>query len=120
VSTIKALITVDQRHEPKGGMGFVRVIHASPDAPAVDVLAGGKLALPSVKYETVSAYLPVMPGKVKFAIALPGTTTAVKEVEVEVKEGVAYTVAAIGALDAAKAPAGSKALSLVAVRDSSE
>jgi Domain of unknown function (DUF4397) len=120
VSTIKALVTVDQRHEMKAGMGFVRVIHASPDAPAVDVLAGGKLALPSVKYETVSAYLPVAPGKVKFAIALPGTTTAVKEVEVEVKEGVAYTVAAIGALDTAKAPAGSKALSLVAVRDSSE
>jgi hypothetical protein len=121
VSSIEPLLTTDQRHSVKDApTGFVRAIHASPDAPAVDVLAGGAVALPSVTYKTVSKYLPVPAGKVKFAIALPGTTAAVKEIEVDVKAGESYTVAAIGALDTAKAPANSKPLSLVSVQDSAQ
>ena len=40
----------------------VRVLHASPDAPAVDVLVDGQVVLTAVPYKAYSAYLTVPAG----------------------------------------------------------
>ncbi len=44
------------------GTGLVRVIHASPDAPDVDVFVDGEAALEGVAFTDVSNYLEVPAG----------------------------------------------------------
>ena len=41
---------------------FVRVVHGSPDAPAVDVYLNGRKAFEALKFKTVSQYLPTRAG----------------------------------------------------------
>jgi len=49
----------------------LRVVHASPDAPAVDVLAGGKALLSNLSFPRATGYLD-------FAAGLPATTLKVR------------------------------------------
>ena len=44
------------------GTAKVRVLHASPDAPAVDVYADGAAVLTNVAYGVISGYLEVPAG----------------------------------------------------------
>jgi hypothetical protein len=78
----------------------VRVIHASPDAPNVDVYANGAKVLSDVPFEASSGYLPVPAGDYKFEVyptgADPDTTGAVLSIDASLKAGTDYTVAAIG------------------------
>jgi len=43
----------------QSGTAKVRVVHASPDAPAVDVIVNGNKALTNVPFFTASAYYSV-------------------------------------------------------------
>ncbi len=54
-----------------GGATRLRVVHASPDAPAVDVLAGGKALLSALPFPRATGYLD-------FAGGLPATTLKVR------------------------------------------
>ena len=45
------------------GNALVRVVHASPDAPAVDVYVDGNKALSNVPFFTASNYLPLPAGE---------------------------------------------------------
>ncbi|HLO66721.1 MAG TPA: DUF4397 domain-containing protein [Holophaga sp.] len=56
---------------------LVRAVHASPDAPAVDVVVNGQTALTGVTYPQASAYLPVPQGAATVQLNLAGTSTAV-------------------------------------------
>lgn len=80
--------------------GLVRVIHASPDAPAVDVFVDGTRVLAGVEYTGVSNYLPVPAGEHTFVVAPAGAGVggAVITATANVQAGAAYTVAAIGQL----------------------
>ena len=49
------------------GHAQLRVVHASPDAPNVDVLVDGKIVLTNVAYEAASNYLTVSAGSRMFA-----------------------------------------------------
>src|SRR3712207_9266002 len=51
---------------------MVRVIHASPDAPAVDVFVDGQAALRNVAFPAVSDYLEVPAGAHRVAVAPAG------------------------------------------------
>ena len=42
-----------------GGDARVRVVHASPDAPAVDVLVDGQRALTDIEFREVTSYAPL-------------------------------------------------------------
>jgi hypothetical protein len=53
------------------GSTRLRVVHASPDAPAVDVLAGGKALLSNLAFPRATGYLD-------FASGLPATTLKVR------------------------------------------
>lgn len=84
----------------QSGTARVRVIHASPDAPAVDVFVDGNAALTNVSFYTASDYLELPAGEHEFAIAPAGAgaSAAVLTADATLAAGSAYTVAAVGQL----------------------
>ena len=80
----------------------VRALHASPDAPAVDVYVNDAKVLSSVTFRTLSDYLPLDAGTYTVTIKAAGTDTAVASIDASVEAGKEYTIAAIGKLAAIK------------------
>ncbi|MCP8969242.1 DUF4397 domain-containing protein [Ectobacillus ponti] len=79
----------------------VRVLHASPNAPAVDVYINGQRALQNVTFKQFSSYVAVPQGQYRIDVYPAGTqTTPVVSAIVPVMSNMAYTIAAAG--DAAK------------------
>lgn len=79
---------------------MVRIFHASPDAPAVDIYVDGKAAIRGVTYKQVSKYLQLNAGRHKIDIYPEGQTKSpVISKTILVRPGVYYTVAAKGTLD---------------------
>ena len=79
----------------------VRVLHASPDAPAVDVYVDDApvSALTNVPFGTISDYLDVPSGDHNVKVYATGTTTdPVIDADVSLEADTAYTVAATDAL----------------------
>jgi len=79
----------------------VRVLHASPDAPAVDVyLDDAKVdALTAVPFGVISDYLDVPAGDHNVKVYATGTTSdPVIDADVSVDAGAAYTIAATDAV----------------------
>lgn len=81
-------------------MARVRVIHASPDAPAVDVYADGNKVLSNVPFKGSSDYLSVPAGPHNFTVfatgANPASDTAVIDADATLAAGKDYTIAAVG------------------------
>lgn len=82
-------------------MNMVRVVHASPDAPAVDVFVNGQAVATNVPFFTASAYLPLPDGKYQVAIspAGKGTDFSVLVLDLEVSGGYTGTLVALNTLD---------------------
>jgi len=81
----------------------VRVLHASPDAPAVDIYLDDAAvsALTNVPFATLSDYLDVPSGDHNVKVYATGTTTdPVIDVDVTLAAGTAYTIAATDAVAA--------------------
>ncbi|MFB6311296.1 MAG: DUF4397 domain-containing protein [Salinirussus sp.] len=76
----------------------LRAAHAVPDAPAVDVLVNGAVAVGGLEFGDVTGYLEVAAGEYDIAINVAGTDTTVFETTVEL-EADDYTAAAIGNLE---------------------
>jgi hypothetical protein len=82
----------------------LRVLHGSPDAPAVDVYADGTKVLSDVPFGAISDYLTVPAGDHQVQVFAAGTTTgAVIDATVTLEAGASYTVAATNALAAIEA-----------------
>lgn len=80
---------------------MVRVLHASPDAPAVDVYVDGVkvAALTNVPFGTISGYLDIPAGDHNVKVYATGTTTGpVIDANVTMASGGRYTIAATNAL----------------------
>jgi len=76
---------------------YLRVIHASPDAPNVDVYLDNETVLTDVPFGTVSDYLEVAPGEHTVAITVAGNQSAeVFGGNVTLNAGGRYTIAATG------------------------
>jgi Domain of unknown function (DUF4397) len=81
----------------------VRVVHFSPDAPAIDVYVDGKVRSKNLAYERASNYIAVAAGDHKFEVRPTGAaadTPAVVAAEVTLIAGKNYTFGAIGKLAA--------------------
>ena len=76
--------------------GAMRVVHASPDAPSVDVLVDNAKVLSSVPYLGASSYLDVPAGTRNVKVNAAGTSTTVIDADVPVTAGRDYTVIAGG------------------------
>ena len=78
---------------------YIRVLHASPDAPAVDIYANDNLLIKNLGYKQLSKYLPVTPGNYRIQVYPTGQRTKpVLDTKVTAPPNSAYTIAAIGKL----------------------
>lgn len=78
----------------------VRVIHAVPGAPAFDIAIDGAVVLPGTGFRGVSEYYALEPGTHDIELREVGADAVVLAGTIDVAEGSAYTVAAIGMPDA--------------------
>lgn len=76
------------------GEARVRVVHASPDAPDVDVLLDDTVVLSDVPYLAASDYLEAPAGEHNVKVNAAGTTTTVIDEDVTLDDGADYTVIA--------------------------
>ncbi|NGM70396.1 DUF4397 domain-containing protein [Natronolimnobius sp. AArcel1] len=104
---LEALFLDDDNSPVDPGTARVRVLHASPDAPAVDVVAGenGDTLFENVAFGE-SGYVEVPEGEYPLAIYPAGDReTSVFEVDVSLAGGTVYSAFAIGYLEPEEAPA---------------
>ncbi len=101
VADIEALILVDDNAVPATGMAHIRVVHTSPDAPAVDVtLADGTVLVADLEYLEASEYLPVDAGTYDLQIRLAGTDTVALDIPgLMLEEGNVYSAFAMGLVE---------------------
>lgn len=85
----------------QGSDAFVRVVHASPDAPAVDIWVNGAVAIPDLAFGEATDWIPLPADSYDVAVAPAGAApdAAVIEATLSLDAGVYYTVAAVGFLD---------------------
>jgi hypothetical protein len=76
----------------------VRVVHASVDAPAVDILVDGNVAFQGLRFRDYTNYTPVPSGSRLIAINVAGTTTTALSLPFTLVNGVDYTFYAFGKL----------------------
>lgn len=74
--------------------GFIRIVHNSPDAPAVDVAFDGNLVAEGASYGDATGFLPVGDGSTRVRVLASGTDLAVIDAEVEVTEHQSLTILA--------------------------
>lgn len=80
-------------------MGYVRVIHAVPDAPNVDIYANDDLIVNDLAYGEYTEYLPVPEGTYRISLYAAGTTATPVLVNMfTVDQNSVSTVAAVGNL----------------------
>lgn len=100
VAALVGLALVAMSAEPAAAQdeAFVRVVHASPDAPNVDVWVDGATVLTDVPFTAVSDYLPLSAGEHNVQVTATGATDPVIDADLTLEAGTSYTVAAIGLL----------------------
>ena len=78
----------------------LQVLHASPDAPAVNVFVDGAETLTAVDYKAGSGALAVSRGtyNVRVEAIIPGGNADVVDADLQLLGGVIYTVAAVGSV----------------------
>jgi LPXTG-motif cell wall-anchored protein len=95
---IEPLVLEDNNAAPAEGKAHVRFVHASPDAPAVDIaVANGPVLFSNVAFKGVGEYLPVDAGAYDLDVKVHGTDDVALSVPgVTFDEGTVYTVFAVG------------------------
>lgn len=88
----------------QGTNARVRIVHASPDAPAVDIFVNGGKVLENLPFREYSEYLSLPAGTYNVEIKVTGTDTLVKQLSVPVQAGKDYTAIAVGYAGAGKTP----------------
>ena len=98
LANIEPLVLVDNNSLPAAGKAHVRFVHASPDAPAVDIaVTGGPVLFGGVAFKGVGDYLPVDAGTYNLEARVSGTdTVALSLPGIILEEGTVYTVYAMG------------------------
>lgn len=95
---IGATLVEDNLTAPTGNNAKIRVIHGSPDAPNVDILANNAAVLTNVPFKAASDYLTVPAGAYNFKVNVAGTTTTATQADVTLVAGRVYTAIAIGSV----------------------
>ena len=82
------------------GDACLNIIHASPDAPAVDIYVDGEKALGDLPFGETSGWVAVPAGEHQVQVTAAGAEleTAVIDADVTLEQGAAYEVAATGLL----------------------
>lgn len=101
LENIEPLVLVDNNSAPAAGKAHVRFVHASPDAPAVDIaVTGGPVLFSNIPFKGVGDYLPVDAGTYDLEARVAGTDTVALSVPgVALAEGTVYTIFAMGLVE---------------------
>ncbi|MEA3318798.1 MAG: DUF4397 domain-containing protein [Bacillota bacterium] len=81
---------------------MVRIIHASPDAPAVDVYVNGEATVENAEFKAATDYMNLPAGTHKVEIYAAGTMGEADPViatDLTIEAGMSYTVAAINTVE---------------------
>ena len=107
LANIEALVLEDDNTLPEDGKAHVRFVHASPDAPSVDItLPDGTALFSDNEFKEVGDYLPVDAGMYDLEVRLTGTMTTVLNIDdVDLANRTVYTVFATGFADGMTMPA---------------
>jgi hypothetical protein len=113
LSNITAKVVEDNLMLEDSSKTKLQVVHASPDAPAVDVaVTGGPTLVPGLAFPNASGYLTVDPMTVDVEVRAAGTNTvAIAVPDLTLEAGKVYNVYAVGLLN------GSPALSVLPIVD---
>lgn len=113
VADIQPAVFEDNNAAPSSGKAHVRVIHASPDAPAVDIaVANGPVLVESLEFPDAAGPLPVDAGTYDLELRAAGTETVALPLDgVSLTAGKIYTVIAVGLLE------GEPALDVLTIAD---
>ena len=97
-ATIAASVFVDDNSMPPPGQARVRVIHLSPNAPAVDIgIAGQPPMINGLSFPNASSYVLVDAGTYDLEVRLAGTPILVSVTpDVPLAAGAVYTAYAVG------------------------
>jgi Domain of unknown function (DUF4397) len=101
LANIKPVILMDNLAAPAAGKAHVRVVHASPDAPAVDVkVQGGPTLISNLAFPNASQYLPVDAGTYNLAVTPAGSATVALDLSgTPLQAGKIYDIFAVGLLN---------------------
>lgn len=84
----------------KSGTSLLRVFHAAPQAPAVDVYINEKLVFSNLQFTQFSSYVKLKEGEYRIDIFQAGTMVQpIISGSLDLDEGQMLTIAAIGNLD---------------------
>lgn len=87
------------RSESPTPNSYIRVFHASPNAPSVDVYANGNLIIKDLAYKQLSPYVPVIPGDYNIKVYPTGVTTnPVIDTNVNIPKNTIFNLAIVGKL----------------------
>lgn len=93
-------VNITQNDENQVSLSYIRLFHASPNAPAVDIYAEGELLANDLSYGEITDYMTVPPGRYTLEVYPAGETlNPVLEVDALIPENVVITIAAVGLLD---------------------
>jgi uncharacterized protein DUF4397 len=95
-TALSAACSDDDDNTGPEGEARVRVVHASPDAPNVDVLLDDAKVLSDVPYLASSSYLETSAGDHNLKVNAAGTATTAIDADVTLADGTDYTVIASG------------------------
>jgi Domain of unknown function (DUF4397) len=94
---IEAQIFGDDLSAPGAGKAKVRVIHAAPEVPAVDVaVEGGPTLFEGAEFPSATDYAEVDAGTYPVQVKAAGGDDVLLEASLAVKAGTIYSVAAVG------------------------
>lgn len=101
LAEIRPVVLTDDNSSPAAGQAHVRVVHASPDAPAVDVaVQDGPVLFSNLAFTEAAGPSPVDAGTYDLEVRPTGTMTAALAIDgVQLEEGKIYTVMAVGLLN---------------------
>jgi hypothetical protein len=113
LENVSTMVLEDDLSKLEAGKARVRLIHTSPDTPAVDIaLQGGQILVTNLGFAEASGYLTVDAGTISLELRPAGTTTVALTVpNVQLEAGTVYSAFVVGT------SAGPPGLSPVVVSD---
>jgi hypothetical protein len=101
LTQIEPLVLQDDNSAPAMDMAKVRFVHASPDAPAVDItLTDGTTLFDDVSFKEVASYIEAPAGTLDLEVRdETGTAVVLTLEDVTLAAGTVYTIYAIGLLE---------------------
>lgn len=102
LAEVECTVFSDAPGDVASGQTHVRFIHASPDAPAVDVRVadGGPTLCEDIEFRSASEYVPVDAGSYDLEVVVAGEDdVALSLPDVEVEGGTAVSAIAVGEVE---------------------